>query len=214
VTTPDGTAPSPRVVAIVPVGVLEGAKSRLGEVLDAEERRDLVTRMVRTTVGAAVRTHGVAETIVVTPDDEARTLALEAGARPLRQRGQGLNEGLREARAEAIAGGADAILVLPVDVIEATPPAIRAILRPLEQGMPVVVLVPDRHGRGTNALLVAPPDAIDFAFGGDSRAAHRAAAAAGGVRYEEVAGPLSLDVDTPEDLLLVEERLLASDHAG
>jgi 2-phospho-L-lactate/phosphoenolpyruvate guanylyltransferase len=205
---------NPRVVAIVPVGDLDGAKSRLGEVLDAEERRDLVTHMVRTTVGAAVATPGISETIVVTPDDEARALALDAGARPLRQHGEGLNEGLRQARDEAIAGGADAILVLPVDVVGATPPAIRDILRPLEHGEPVVVLVPDRHGRGTNALLVAPPDAIEFAFGGDSRAAHRAAAVSRGVRYEELPGPLSLDVDTPEDLLLVEERLLAPDHAG
>jgi 2-phospho-L-lactate/phosphoenolpyruvate guanylyltransferase len=203
-----------RVVAIVPVGVLDGAKSRLGEVLDAEERRDLVTQMVRTTVSAAVRTPGIAETIVVTPDDEARALALDAGGRPLRQRGEGLNEGLREARDDAIAGGADAIVVLPVDVVQATPPAIGEILRPLERGGPLVVLVPDRHGRGTNALLVAPPDAIEFAFGADSRAAHRAAAQARGVRYEEIRGPLTLDVDTPEDLLLVEERLLASDHAG
>ncbi|MEX2012110.1 MAG: NTP transferase domain-containing protein, partial [Chloroflexota bacterium] len=105
-----------RVVVIVPVGTLDGAKSRLGETLDAEERRDLVTRMVRRTVEAAVGTPGVAETIVVTPDDDVRGLALAAGARPLRQRSQGLNRGLREAREEAVAGGADAVLVLPIDL--------------------------------------------------------------------------------------------------
>lgn len=197
-----------RVVVIVPVGTLEGAKSRLGESLDAEERRDLVTRMVRRTVEAAVHTPGVAETIVVTPDDEVRELALAAGARPLRQRSQGLNRGLREAREEAVAGGADAVLVLPIDLPMVSPEAVAAVLAPLrDPNRPLVVLVPDRHRRGTNALLVAPPDAIEFGFGGDSRAAHAACAGEAGARLVELDGPLTLDLDTSDDLLLVEEAV-------
>jgi 2-phospho-L-lactate guanylyltransferase len=199
---------TPRVVVIVPVGTLDGAKSRLGETLDAEERRDLVTRMVRRTVEAAMSTPGVAETIVVTPDDEVRGLALGAGARPLRQRSQGLNRGLREAREEAMAGGADAVVVLPIDLPMVSPDALAAVLAPLhDEDRPLVVIVPDRHGRGTNALLVAPPDAIEFGFGGDSRAAHAACAVEAGARLVELDGPLTLDLDTPDDLLLVEEAV-------
>jgi 2-phospho-L-lactate/phosphoenolpyruvate guanylyltransferase len=85
---------------------------------------------------------------------------------------------------------ADALAVL-VDSIERTP-------------SPSVVLVPDRHGRGTNALAIAPPAAIEFAFGGDSRDAHRDAATRAGARYVELDGPLTLDLDTPDDLLQVE----------
>lgn len=210
-TSASSSLPRPRVVAIVPVGLLEGAKSRLGEVLDAEERHDLVTRMVRRTVAAAVATPGIAETLVVTPDDDVRRIATESGARPMRQRGQGLNQGLREARAEALAGGAEAIVVLPIDVVRVTPESIEEVLRPLAGGPPVVALVADRHGRGTNALLVAPPDAIEFCFGGDSRAAHHACADDRRVRYVELESPLSLDVDTPDDLLLVERQLVVPD---
>jgi 2-phospho-L-lactate guanylyltransferase len=196
----------PRVVCLVPVGTLDGAKSRLGGVLDAEERHDLAARMAERTIRAAVRTAGVAETLVVTPDDEVRAIALDAGARPLRQRGQGLNGGLREARDEAVAGGADAVVVLPVDLPLVTPEAIGEVLAPLGRfDPPLVAIVADRHGRGTNALLVAPPDAIEFAFGGDSRHAHVAAARAAGARVVELAGPLAIDLDTPDDLLLVQE---------
>jgi 2-phospho-L-lactate guanylyltransferase len=67
------------------------------------------------------------------------------------------------------------------------------------------VLVPDRHGRGTNALVLAPPDAIEFCFGGDSRAAHVECARSRGVRIVELDGQLTIDLDTPDDLLLVEE---------
>ena len=62
----------------------------------------------------------------------------------------------------------------------------------------------DRHGTGTNALGLRPPDVIDVAFGPGSRAAHRPRAEAAGVRYVEIDGPLAVDLDTPDDLVLVE----------
>jgi 2-phospho-L-lactate/phosphoenolpyruvate guanylyltransferase len=194
-----------RIVAIVPVGSLERAKSRLGAVLDAEERRDLVLRLAERTIRAAVATPVIAETLVVTPDDEVRELALEAGARPLRQRSRGLNDGLREARDEAIAGGADAVLILPIDLPRVSPEAISELAGvAADYEQPVVAIVGDRHGRGTNALLLAPPDVIDVHFGGDSRDAHASAAAAAGARLVELDGPLTVDLDTPDDLLLAE----------
>ena len=105
-----------------------------------------------------------------------------------------------------LAGGASAVLVLPVDLPLISPEALSTLLRHLEEGHDrLVVIVPDRHGRGTNALLVAPPDAIDFCFGGDSRAAHVQSARENGAALVEVLdSPLSLDLDTPNDLLLVE----------
>ena len=196
-----------RVVAVVPVGTLDGAKSRLGETLDAEERRDLATRLLARTLEAALATPGIDEVLVVTPDDEVRQLAARAGARPIRQQSQGLNVGLRQARDEVLASGGDALLVVPIDLPLISAEALQAVLAPLDdRRRPLVVLVPDRHGRGTNALLVAPPDAIEFGFGGDSRRAHAACAADAGARFVELDGPLSLDIDTPEDLLLVEQR--------
>ena len=194
----------PRVVAIIPVGAIEGAKSRLGAVLDAEERRDLALRLAETTVSAAVATDGIDETLVVTPDDEVRDLALRAGARPLRQRSGGLNDGLRQARDEAVAAGARAILVLPIDIPRVSPSLLEPVVALARGSEPVVAIVPDRHDRGTNALLVAPPDLIDFCFGGDSKDAHVGAARAVGARVELLDGPLTLDIDTPEDLLIAQ----------
>ena len=196
-----------RIVAIVPIGRIENAKSRLGGTLDAEERRDLVDTMIDRTIRASVGTAGIAETLVVSPDPEAIDQAARLGARTMRQRSQGgLNAGLREARDDAIAGGADAVLILPIDLPLISPDAIAELIAPLgvDGERPIVVLAPDRHGRGTNGLVVAPPDAIDPAFGGDSRAAHRACAEAVGARYVELDGPFGLDIDTPDDLLLVE----------
>lgn len=193
------------VIAIIPVGHLEGAKSRLGAVLDAEERHELAASLARRTIAAAMATPSIAEVLVITPDDEVRAMAMELGARPLRQRTSGLNDGLREARAEAMAAGATAVVILPVDLPHVTPEAIEAVVAPLARpGRPLVVVVPDRHGRGTNALLLAPPDAIDVRFGGDSRAAHGSAALDADALLVELGGPLRLDLDTPDDLVLTE----------
>ena len=69
---------------------------------------------------------------------------------------------------------------------------------------PLVAIVPDRHDRGTNALLLRPPDVIDFRFGGDSRTPTSRPAASAEARVELLDGPLTLDIDTPEDLLLAQ----------
>jgi len=194
-----------RVVVVVPVGTLEDAKSRLGATLDAEERHDLAARLARRTIEAAVATPGVAETLVVTPDDEVREIALEAGARPMRQSGHGLNEGLDEAREDAIAGGAGAIVVVPIDLPAISPAALGEVVDAIDgDGGPRVVIVPDRHGRGTNILALAPPDVIHLCFGGDSRSAHARGAQQVGADLVVLDGPLRVDLDTPDDLLLAE----------
>jgi 2-phospho-L-lactate/phosphoenolpyruvate guanylyltransferase len=208
-TMPDVSSPGPRIVAVIPVGALEGAKSRLGGTLDAEERRELAIEMLDRTIRAALTTSAIDETLVISPDREVLDRAASAGARTLLQRSQGLNSGLREARADAIAGGAGAIVILPIDLPLVSSAAVQGLIAPLEATVerPLVVLAPDRHGRGTNGLLVAPPDAVEFGFGGDSRAAHAACAAEAGARYIEIDGPLALDIDTPDDLLFVEHLL-------
>ncbi|MEP6638693.1 MAG: 2-phospho-L-lactate transferase, partial [Chloroflexota bacterium] len=204
--------PYPRVAAIIPVGTLEGAKTRLGGTLDAEERHDLVEDLLARTVLTALAVDGLDDVLVVSPDREVLARAAELGARTLRQRSRGLNKGLVQARADVVAGGADAILVLPIDLPFVTAEAVGQVLARLvaaaaepATGTPArVVLVTDRHGTGTNALGLRPPGIIDFAFGPGSRRAHRAAAEVAGAEWIEVEGPLSVDLDTPDDLVFVE----------
>ncbi len=209
-----------RIAAIIPVGTLEGAKTRLGGTLDAEERQDLVERLLARTVVAALATDGLDDVLVVSPDREVLRRAADLGARTLRQRSVGLNAGLDEGRQDVVAGGAEAILVLPIDLPFVTAEAVAAVLERLTAGAALphpdadVVLVTDRHGCGTNALALRPPHAIAFAFGPGSRRAHQAAAEAVGARYVEVDGPLAFDLDTPDDLVVVESMAPEGIGAG
>jgi 2-phospho-L-lactate guanylyltransferase len=152
---------------------------------------------------------------VISPDREVLARASDLGARTVRQRSRGLNAGLREAREDVVAGGATALLVLPIDLPFVSAEAIRRVTGAIAAlPHPAVVLVPDRHGTGTNALTLRPPDAIEFAFGRGSRAAHRAAAEAAGATYREVDGPLTFDLDTPDDYVTVEAATREGVGAG
>jgi 2-phospho-L-lactate/phosphoenolpyruvate guanylyltransferase len=209
------TADLSRVVAIVPVRSLSGAKSRLGEPLDPEERSDLVVAMLRRTVRAGLAARLVARVIVVSQDPEVVRRAGELGADGVLQRGNGLNEALTEGR--AVAKDATALLVLPADLPAVSADAIDALVEAAGRsgaaatGRPLVALVPDHHGSGTNALLASPPDAIAFRFGEGSRRSHEAEARAAGATYVEVEGPLTFDVDTPDDLLEADRRGLGQE---
>jgi 2-phospho-L-lactate/phosphoenolpyruvate guanylyltransferase len=205
-----GSADLSRLVAVVPVRALEGAKSRLGDRLDAEERQSLVLALLDRTIRAAGEVGALEAVVVVSPDPAILRAASAAGATPIRQLDDGLNEGLRAAARWATADGATALLTLGGDLPAVSGETIGSLVdaatRAARPGRPLVVIVADRHGRGTNALLVSPPGAIPFAFGPDSRAAHLSAAKAAGAETVELDGPLSLDLDLPEDLLLAEER--------
>jgi len=205
-----------RIAAIIPVATLEDAKTRLGGALDAEERQDLAERLLRRTVTAALDVDRLADVLVISPDREVIALAADLGARTLRQRSRGLNAGLREAQVDVVAGGADAILVLPIDLAFVKAEDLATVLARLDEPnlVAMVVLVTDRHGMGTNLLALRPPGVIDFCFGPGSRQAHRDAASAAGATYVEVDGPLAFDIDTPADLVLVDAIAAEGTRAG
>ncbi len=201
---------------VVPLRGLEAAKSRLGGQLDAEERLDLVTGLLERTLAAATGCGGVDRVLLVSPDLAALELGASIGVETLREPGRGLNAALRAARDHAVAHGATTLLVLPADLPRVSPEAIGHVIAAadtLRDGTRhVVAMVPDRHGGGTNALLLSPPDTIPFTFGPGSSIAHRAAAIAAGAALVELDGELTLDVDTPDDLLLAEVALSPAEH--
>ena len=194
------------IVAIVPVRSLSGSKTRLGEPLDSEERAEFVLAMLRRTVAAALAAEHLAGVAVVSKDVELLRAGRAMGAATLTQEGGELNAGLAQARL-AVAPVATAILVLPADLPGITAEEIDRLVETAQAAAdeapdkPIVLLVPDQHGTGTNALLISPPGAISFRFGEGSRASHAAEATSARATYIEVVGPLAFDVDTPDDLL-------------
>ncbi|MGI8588040.1 MAG: 2-phospho-L-lactate guanylyltransferase [Chloroflexia bacterium] len=189
------------IFAVVPVKTLREAKSRLGPVLSEADRAALAEKMMRGVLLALAESGAVTASAVVSPDPRALEIAWSAGAVPLREEASGLNAALEQARRWALAGGATALLVLLADLPLLRGAEIAALTALAEGPCPCVVLAPDRHGRGTNALLLRPPAAIPFSFGPDSYARHCAAALATGITPAVYRSPgTAFDLDTPSDL--------------
>jgi 2-phospho-L-lactate/phosphoenolpyruvate guanylyltransferase len=197
---PRPTRPSPtmRTIAILPVKSFGAAKQRLAPALGAGSRQALAQAMFADVLGSLRRVPALDAVVVVTADRAAEAVALGARVRVLRdteEAGQSAAAliGIRHAQAS----GYERVLLVPGDTPLLDPGEVDAMLAPARS----VVIVPDRHGTGTNALLLSPPDAIEPSFGPGSRDRHVAAAEASGAPYavEEVS-TLMLDVDTGEDL--------------
>jgi 2-phospho-L-lactate guanylyltransferase len=183
---------------IVPHRGLPAAKTRLAPVLDPDERialaRDLLSGVLRVARQAAE------DVVVISPAAALEPIAAEAGARLVVQRGLGLNEGLDQARADAIRDGVDLLVVLHGDLPNLSPEDIHALAVAID-GERAVAIAPDRNGTGTNGMALRPPEVISFLFGGGSFARHVAAAEAAGLVPAIVQRPgLAFDLDTPEDL--------------
>jgi 2-phospho-L-lactate guanylyltransferase len=194
------------LVAAVPVKDLVNAKQRLVPALSAPERRELARAMLEDVLEAMVAALPGA-VVVVTTDPEVQDIARAGGAECLVERAnRGHTAAVAFAQREASARGATRFLTLPGDVPCATAQEVTAVCRALEDG-PGAVFVPSRSGLGTNAVLLAPPDAMPLTFGEPSFDNHLATARAAGLAARVLHLPgIGLDVDAPDDLPLLLER--------
>jgi 2-phospho-L-lactate guanylyltransferase len=194
-------------IAILPIKTLDRAKQRLASELDAMPRRALVEAMFSDALIALRRAKAIDSVLVVTPDHVAQRMAAGYGAAVIEDTDTGHNDAARRGIERATALGADRVLLVPGDCPLLDPGELDELaarrLRPRS-----VVVVPDRHGTGTNALLIAPPGALAPSFGEGSHDRHLEQARAAGLTAESAPVPsLALDVDTPEDLAAVMDAL-------
>jgi 2-phospho-L-lactate/phosphoenolpyruvate guanylyltransferase len=194
--------------AIVPVKPLRRGKSRLAEVLSQEERADLNRRLLAHTLGTLTAIPEIEHVLVISRDQAALALAREYGARTVQENGAPqLNTALTRATILARNYATRGVLIVPADLPLITPEDVKAILDRATDP-PVVVVAPDRHQEGTNALLVCPAGLIDYEYGPGSFQRHCEQAHLAGARLEICELPsLALDMDLPEDLELVNETI-------
>jgi len=193
--------------AIVPVKPLRRSKSRLSKVLNRDARAELSRDMLVHTLSVLSDVPGVSRTLVVSRDSQALALAREHGARTVTEHGTPeLNPALSRATQVARGYGVSSVLVLPADLPLIQREDVEALLAHASDP-PVVVIAPDRHQSGTNALLSAPPGLIDYDFGPDSFKHHVERARATGARVVICNLPsFGLDVDLPEDLAILQAQ--------
>ena len=194
-----------RTQAVVPIKSFSEAKQRLAHVLAAGSRRSLVQAMFSDVLASLRRCRQIDRIVVVTADPLAESIARGDGIEVVHDDASaGQSAATEIGIAHAIANGFDRVLLVPGDTPLLDPAEVDDLLDRTEREGIEVVIVPDRHGTGTNALALMPPDAMRPSFGEGSFERHMGAAREGGrVHRAEPVGSLAPDVDTPEDLAVV-----------
>jgi 2-phospho-L-lactate guanylyltransferase len=191
-----------RTLAVVPIKTLTEAKQRLAGALASGARQSLAQAMFSDVLASLRRARRVDDIAVVTQDVIAEALAHSDRITVLRdERQDGQSAAALVGIRYAVVAGYDRVLLVPGDTPLLDAAEVDDLLDRCESDKLDVAIVPDRHGTGTNALVIAPPDAMTPSFGPDSLARHVGLATDGDLdhRVEDVAS-LAHDIDTPEDL--------------
>jgi 2-phospho-L-lactate/phosphoenolpyruvate guanylyltransferase len=196
-----------KATAVLPVKRFAEAKRRLAAGIDDERREALVAAMLDDVLEAIGDARSVERTIVVSDERGALESAARVGAEVVPDPGEGGHpEAVLAGIARAEQRGAECVVLLPGDCPLLEPRELDRLLT----GLPAsyVAIVPDRHGTGTNALVLAPPRAIRPAFGEGSCSRHVAAAREEGIPFAvEELPSLALDLDTPGDVVALTREL-------
>jgi 2-phospho-L-lactate guanylyltransferase len=185
---------------IVPSRGLASGKSRLAGLLDADRREALNGLLLRTVLAAVAGAEGgLSRCIVAAGADDASQLARSCGANVFFDPpDQGLNAAMEAARERAISCGASVILALVADLPNATGAALTRLFAAVPAGG--AALVADKQGVGTTGLLLPAHCRLNFMFGDNSLARHRAALEDQGMEPIIWNDPaLTFDLDTPGD---------------
>ena len=187
------------ICAIIPVKPFRRAKSRLSPVMSKPIRAALARALLSRTLDTLASCSLPLEICVISRDMTALDLARRHGATALAESESGLNAALNQAREWALTRGARVLLVLPADLPQLACGDILTMFG-LAREPRCVVIAPDARGEGTNALLLRPPDVLNFAFGPQSFYEHCAQAETSQLALHIYRSPtVALDLDTPAD---------------
>jgi 2-phospho-L-lactate guanylyltransferase len=187
--------------AVVPVKDTAAAKQRLAPALPPRLRQELALAMLEDVLAALAAARGLAGRVLVTTDPGAMALAARYGLECWADGAADGHTGAVTAAARRLAAeGEGGMLTLPGDIPMVTSAEIERLLA-AHGPAPSFTIAPSHDEKGSNAIVMSPPDAVKLRFGDDSFFPHLAAAEARGIAPVVLHLPgIALDIDNPADL--------------
>ena len=189
--------------AVVPIKEVDGAKQRLSALLTQEQRRTLAATMAEDVLDALSQVRSLAGILVVTLDPAATRLAQRFGVRVVTDGARDGHTGAVTAAARLLRReGKGGMLQVPGDIPRITAAEVEAVLAE-HRPAPSFTIAAAHDERGSNAVLLTPPDAMPLRFGDDSFFPHLDAARAHGIEPSVLHLPgIGMDIDHPADLAM------------
>jgi 2-phospho-L-lactate guanylyltransferase len=189
-------------VAILPVKRFAQAKQRLEPALGAGSREALAFAMFADVLGALEHSTLVEKIVVVSGETAVKNLVSQLDVILIRDSTEkGQSKAALAGMARAAALGYESAVLIPGDTPLLDPLELDNLIANAAVGRFDVVIVPDRHGTGTNALLLDPAGSYQPQFGPRSLERHTEQAESRGLNHTvEHVPSLALDIDTGADL--------------
>jgi 2-phospho-L-lactate/phosphoenolpyruvate guanylyltransferase len=191
-----------KIFAIVPVKRFDRAKSRLGMLLNKHERMQLSTLLLKRTVRILESSTSVKKIVLVSSDVCAEKVARTCGAVFLKEKIQcGVNSAVDTADKFCAAAGADATIVLPVDLPLLLPDDIDIVCNAALAENPCIILCPSYKFDGSNILLRKPCNIIKTSYDANSYLMHVLEGIRSDIKTRVLFNSrLMIDIDTVQDI--------------
>lgn len=188
--------------AVIPVKEMEGSKQRLSSLLTPAQRQGLAQVMLMDVLDAAFGARDLAGVILVTLDEFATKLGRDMGAHIITDGARDGHTGAVMAAAHRLVlEGGHAMLTMPGDIPRVTSEEIQTAIAHHSPMAPAFTIVPAHDEKGSNCIIMTPPDSVPLRFGEDSYFPHLAAARKLDIEPSIVPLPgIGMDIDHPEDI--------------
>jgi 2-phospho-L-lactate guanylyltransferase len=191
-----------KVFAIVPVKPFESAKSRLGTLLNKYERERLSKLLLKRTVSVLKRSSRISAIVLVSPDLGVEKIAHMHGVTFLKERLQdGVNSAVKLAEKYCSQAGAEATLVLPLDLPLLLPEDIDTVCNVALTTASCIILCPSYKLDGSNLMLRKPSNIIQTSYDSNSYIMHALEGARKNIKTSILfIRRVMVDIDTKQDI--------------
>ncbi|MDF2737843.1 MAG: cofC [Nitrososphaeraceae archaeon] len=191
-----------KIAAVIPMKSLHSAKSRLSNILTAQQRKNLAMYLLDATITELKKSNFISEIIIVSIDKAVENYSCLNNLKFIKDSDEGVNKAVILADHYCINNGINANIVIPHDLPFISAKEIDEICTISNKYHKCIIICPSKRFDGTNILFRKPPDVIKTHYDDNSYMNHLKEAYKLKIPVESLdLVKLWFDLDTKEDLL-------------
>lgn len=191
-----------KIAAVIPMKSLHSAKSRLSNILTAQQRKNLAMYLLNTTIKELKESNFISEIVIVSSDEAVKNYSSINNLTFVKDSDKGVNEAVILADKYCVDNGINANIVIPQDLPFISAKEIDEICTISNKYHKCIIICPSKRFDGTNILFRKPPGVIKTHYDNNSYMNHLKEASKFKIPIESLdIVKLRFDLDTKEDLL-------------